>query len=75
MAVNGINEAIAKIKRLGREAVLEMEAATQDASQNIALHAKNLAPTNFGKLGQSIEAVKVTFNSAISSYNAFIGTV
>ena len=60
MAVNGINEAIAKIKRLGREAILQMEAETEALARGIELQAKNLAPTDLGKLGQSIKAEKVT---------------
>ena len=60
MAVRGINEAIAKIKRLGREAIMQMEAETELTAREIELKAKNLAPTNFGKLGQSIKAEKVT---------------
>lgn len=59
MAVNGINDAISKIRRLSREAILQMEAETQNASEKIALHAINISPTNFGKLGQSIKTEKV----------------
>lgn len=60
MAVNGINEAIAKIRRLSREAILQMEAETESVARGIELKAKNLAPTDLGKLGQSIKAERVT---------------
>lgn len=60
MAVRGVNEAISKIRRLGREAILQMEADTEAVARGIELQAKNLAPTDLGKLGQSIKAEKVT---------------
>lgn len=60
MVVRGVNNAISQIRRLGREAILQMEAETESAARGIKLQAINLAPTNFGKLGQSIEAEKVT---------------
>ena len=64
MAVNGINDAIAKIRRLGREAILQMEAETEAVARGIELQAKNLAPTDLGKLGQSIRAVKSIKNGS-----------
>ena len=60
MAVRGINNAISQIRRLSQEAILQMEAETEAVARGIELQAKNLAPTNFGKLGQSIKAEKVT---------------
>lgn len=60
MAVRGINSAISQIRRLSQEAIQKMEDATELTAREIELKAKNLAPTDLGKLGQSIEAVKVT---------------
>lgn len=60
MAVRGVNNAIAKIRRLSREAILQMEAETEAVARGIELKAKTLAPTDLGKLGQSIRAEKVT---------------
>jgi len=60
MAVRGVNNAISQIRRLGREAILQMEAETEAVARGIELQAKNLAPTDLGKLGQSIKAEKVT---------------
>lgn len=60
MAVRGINNAISQIRRLSQEAIQKMEDATELTAREIELKAKNLAPTNFGKLGQSIRAEKVS---------------
>lgn len=60
MAVRGINSAISQIRRLSQEAIQKMEDATELTAREIELKAKTLAPTNFGKLGQSIRAEKVT---------------
>jgi HK97 gp10 family phage protein len=60
MAVKGINNAISKIKKLSQEAIQKMEDATEQTAREIELKAKTLAPTDLGKLGQSIQAEKVT---------------
>lgn len=60
MAVRGINNAISQIRRLSQEAIQKMEDATEQTAREIELKAKTLAPTDLGKLGQSIKAEKVT---------------
>lgn len=60
MAVRGINNAISQIRRLSQEAIQKMEDATELTAREIELKAKNLAPTDLGKLGQSIRAEKIT---------------
>jgi HK97 gp10 family phage protein len=60
MAVKGINNAISKIRKLSQEAIQKMEDATEQTAREIELKAKTLAPTDLGKLGQSIQAEKVT---------------
>lgn len=60
MAVRGINSAISQIRRLSQEAIQKMEDATELTAREIELKAKTLAPTDLGKLGQSIRAEKVT---------------
>jgi HK97 gp10 family phage protein len=60
MAVRGINNAISQIRRLSQEAIQKMEDATEQTAREIELKAKTLAPTDLGKLGQSIRSEKVT---------------
>lgn len=60
MAIRGINNAISQIRRLSQEAVQKMEDATELTAREIELKAKTLAPTDLGKLGQSIRAEKIT---------------
>lgn len=60
MAVRGINSAISKIRRLSQEAIKKLEDATEQTAREIELKAKTLAPTDLGKLGQSIRAEKLT---------------
>ena len=60
MAVRGVNNAISQIRRLSQEAIQKMEDATEQTAREIELKAKTLAPTDLGKLGQSIRAEKVT---------------
>jgi HK97 gp10 family phage protein len=60
MAVRGINSAISQIRNLGQQAIRDMEAVTEQTARDIELKAKILAPTDLGKLGQSIRAEKVT---------------
>jgi len=59
MAIKGINEVISNIRKYGKEAEQDIEAVTEQTARNIEKHAKVNAPVNFGKLGQSIQAVKV----------------
>lgn len=60
MKINGINEVIANIRKFGKEAEKDIEAVTELVARNIEKDAKSNAPVNFGKLGQSIQAVKET---------------
>jgi HK97 gp10 family phage protein len=60
MGVKGIDSAISKIRKLSQEAIQKMEDATELTAREIELKAKTLAPTDLGKLGQSIRAEKVT---------------
>lgn len=69
MAVRGVNNAISQIRRLGREAILQMEAETESVARGIELQSKNLAPTDLGKLGQSIRVVKSIKNGSRHNLN------
>lgn len=60
MAIKGTNEVIANIRKYGIEAVKDIEGVTELVARNIEKNAKQKAPVNFGKLGQSIQAVKDT---------------
>lgn len=60
MKVKGINTVIANIRKYGKEAEKDIEGVTELVARNIEKNAKQLAPANFGKLGQSIQAVKET---------------
>lgn len=69
MAVRGINSAISQIRLLSQEAIKKMEDATELTAREIELKAKNLAPTDLGKLGQSIRAVKSIKNGSRHNLN------
>lgn len=58
MQVKGINAVISKLRQYGKEAERDIEGVTELVARNIEKEAKSLAPTNFGKLGQSIQANK-----------------
>ena len=58
MQVKGINSVISNLKKYGKEAEKDIEGVTEQVARNIEKYAKQSAPTNFGKLGQSIKAVK-----------------
>lgn len=58
MEVKGINNAIADIRRLSKEAEKDIEAVTELVARNIEKNAKSAVVANFGKLGQSIQVVK-----------------
>jgi len=79
MQVKGINEVISKLRQYGKEAERDIEGVTELVARNIEKDAKNLAPTNFGKLGQSIQAVKqnptnwtIEAGGAIAPYAPFV---
>ena len=59
MEVKGINNVIANLRKYGKEAEKEIEAATEEAARNIELYAASNAPANFGTLRQSIRASSI----------------
>lgn len=58
MQVKGINIVISDIRKFGKEAEQDIEGVTELVARNIEKYAKQNAPANLGKLGQSIQAVK-----------------
>jgi len=60
MEVKGIDKVIANLRKYSKEAEKDIEDATEVAARNIELYAKSTVAANFGKLGQSIKAVKQT---------------
>jgi HK97 gp10 family phage protein len=60
MEIKGLNSVLANIRKYGKEAEKDIEGITELVARNIEKNAKNYAPANFGKLGQSIQAVKDT---------------
>jgi HK97 gp10 family phage protein len=60
MEIKGLNEVIANIRKFGKEAEKDIEAVTELVARNIEKDAKSGVVANFGKLGQSIQAVKET---------------
>lgn len=60
MNIKGVNTVIAELRRYGKEAEKDIEAVTEQMARKIEGYAKISAPTDLGKLGQSIQAVKYT---------------
>jgi HK97 gp10 family phage protein len=60
MEIKGLNTVIANIRKYGKEAEKDIEGVTELVARNIEKNAKSSAPADFGKLGQSIQAVKET---------------
>lgn len=58
MVVKGLNTVIANLKKYGKEAEKDIEGVTELTARNIEKYAKQAVPTDTGKLGQSIQAVK-----------------
>jgi HK97 gp10 family phage protein len=58
MEVKGISQVVAQLRKYGKEVEEEIGAITQRVASEIELDAKNIAPTNFGSLGQSIISVE-----------------
>ncbi len=73
MEIKGLNEVIANIRKFGKEAEKDIEAVTELVARNIEKNAKNSAPANYGKLGQSIITEKVTDSSYKVVVNAPYG--
>lgn len=60
MEIKGLNTVLSNLRKYGQEAEKDIEAVTEQVSRNIEKYAKQNAPTDLGKLGQSIQAVKDT---------------
>lgn len=58
MELKGFDKVVANLRKYGKEAEKDIEDATELAARNIELYAKSTVVANFGKLGQSIQAVK-----------------
>ena len=58
MEIKGLNTVISNLQKYGKEAEKDIEGVTELVARNIEGYAKAQAPANFGKLGQSIKAVK-----------------
>lgn len=59
MQLKGINSVISDIRKYGKEAEKDIAGVTELVARNIEKYAKQTAPANLGKLGQSIQAEKV----------------
>lgn len=59
MEIKGLNTVIANIRKYGKEAEKDIEGVTELVARNIEKNAKQSAPANYGKLGQSIITEKV----------------
>lgn len=60
MNIKGLNTVISDLRRYGKEAEKDIAGVTELSARKIEGYAKSNAPTDFGKLGQSIQAVKDT---------------
>jgi hypothetical protein len=58
MEVKGINEVANELQNYGKEAIKMIEAITEMTARDVESYAKQKAPPNFGKLGQSIIATE-----------------
>jgi len=58
--IKGLNSVIADLRKYGKEAEKDIEGVTELVARNIEKEAKSRVVANFGKLGQSIKAVKDT---------------
>jgi HK97 gp10 family phage protein len=60
MSIKGINSVISDLRKYGKEAERDIAGVTEQMARKIEGYAKTSAPTDLGKLGQSIQAVKDT---------------
>jgi hypothetical protein len=60
MEIKGLNSVLSDLRRYGKEAEKDIEGVTELIARNIEKDAKSRVVANFGKLGQSIQAVKDT---------------
>jgi HK97 gp10 family phage protein len=59
MEIKGVNSVIADLRKYGKEAEKDIQGVTELVARNIEKNAKSGVVANFGKLGQSIQAVKI----------------
>jgi HK97 gp10 family phage protein len=81
MAVRGVNEVVAELRKISKDLDKNINLATGEAAFFIEDKAKKLAPRNFGKLAQSISTddvktkglinQKVTVNEMYGAYMEF----
>lgn len=60
MEIKGLSAVLSDLRKYGKEAEKDIEGVTEQMARKIEGYAKSSAPTDFGKLGQSIKAVKET---------------
>ena len=60
MEIKGLNTVLSQLRQYGKEAEKDIEGVTELVARKIEGYAKSSAPTDLGKLGQSIKAVKET---------------
>jgi HK97 gp10 family phage protein len=58
MEIKGIEQVVAQLRKYGKEVETDIGAITARVASEIALDAKNIAPTNFGALGGSIMPIE-----------------
>lgn len=58
MEIKGLNTVLSNLRKYGKEAEKDIEGVTELTARNIEKYAKQNAPVDFGKLSQSIQAVK-----------------
>lgn len=68
--VKNINSVIAELRKYGKEAEQLIDGITEQSARKIEKDAKQYAPANFGKLGQSINAFKEGKSNWIIQANA-----
>ena len=56
--IKNMNSVISELRKYGKEAEQLIEGITEQSARKIEKDAKQYAPANFGKLGQSINAFK-----------------
>jgi len=73
MAIRGVRETISKIRAFGESAERQINAETEAIAMQIEGDAKRMAPTNFGKLRQSISRRKINPSNYAVTVNEFYG--
>lgn len=58
MEIKGLNSVLSNLRKYGKEAEKDIAGVTELTARKIESYAKNNAPVDTGKLGQSIQAVK-----------------